>query len=163
MAETRVDALVARLDRGGRKTHEILAGLTPDQWQATVYPDPRWTVRDLLAHFVSSEERLLELCQDVAAGGTGAPEGFDFDAFNAEEQVRLADRSPAMLLAALDAARRRTLDWTGALTDSQLDLVGRHPALGQISLEMMITAIYGHQLMHMRDLAQQPAPPGHRS
>ncbi len=152
MAETRIEALVARLERGGRKTREILDGLTPDQWQTTVYPDPRWTVRDLLAHFVSAEGRLLELCQDVAAGGAGAPEGFDFDVFNAEEQIRLAGRSPETLLAELDAARQRTLDWVGALADSQLDLMGRHPALGQISLETMITAIYGHQLMHMRDL-----------
>jgi hypothetical protein len=33
--------------------------------------------------------------------------------------------------------------------------MGRHPALGQISVETMILAIYGHQLMHMRDLGKQ--------
>jgi len=56
-------------------------------------------------------------------------------------------------VAALDAARGRTVDWVRTLSDGQLDLPGRHPALGQITLETMITAIYGHQLLHMRDLA----------
>ncbi len=155
MAETRVDVLVGRLEKGRNKTRETLAGLSPDQWQTPVYPDPPWTVRELLAHFVSSEERLLELAQNVAAGGAGAPEGFDFDDFNAEERERLADEPPQALLAALDAARQRTLDWVGSLNEGQLDQVGSHPALGQISLETMITAIYGHQLLHIRDLVEQ--------
>lgn len=154
MAEARIEALVIRLERGRRKSHEILAALTPDQWQTPVYPDARWTVRGLLAHFVSAEQRLLELAQNVAAGGAGAPEGFDFDAYNAEEQARLAGESPQALLAALDAVRQRTLDWVGTLDESQLDRVGRHPALGHINVEAMITAIYGHQLLHMRDLPE---------
>lgn len=154
MAEPRVDALIARLEKGRSKTQETLAGLTPEQWQTILYVDPPWTVRNLLAHFVSSEERLLELARDVAAGGAGAPEGFDFDAFNAEETARLAGQPAEVLLARLDAARGRTLDWVRALSDSQLDLLGRHPALGQVTLETMITAIYGHQLLHMRDLAR---------
>jgi len=154
MADPRVDALVARLEKGRSKTQETLAGLSPEQWQIVLYPEPPWTVRELLAHFVSAEERLLELAQDVAAGGAGAPEGFDFDAFNAEETPRLAAQPVEALLAALDAARGRTVAWVHTLSDSQLDLLGRHPALGQITLETMITAIYGHQLLHMRDLAR---------
>ncbi len=132
MAEPRVDALVARLEKGRSKTQETLAGLTPEQWQTILYADPPWTVRNLLAHFVSSEERLLELARDVAAGGAGAPEGFDFDAFNAEETARLAGQPAEVLLAGLDAARGRTLNWVRTLSEGQLDLLGRHPALGQI-------------------------------
>lgn len=154
MADPRIDALIARLEKGRSKTQEALAGLSPEQWQAALYPDPPWTVHDLLAHLLSAEERLLELAQDVAAGGAGAPEGFDFDTFNAAETARLAGQPASVLLASLDAARGRTLDWTRALSDSQLDLRGRHPALGQVTLETMITAIYGHQLLHMRDLAR---------
>lgn len=155
MAEARIDALIARLEKGRSKTQATLAGLSPEQWQIILYPDPPWTVHDLLAHLLSAEERLLELAQDVAAGGPGAPEGFDFDAFNAEETARLAGQPAEALLTALDAARGRTVDWVRTLSDGQLDLLGRHPALGQITVETMITAIYGHQLLHMRDLAEQ--------
>lgn len=155
MTEPRIAALVARLEKGGRKTVEVLGGLRAEQWQSIIYPDPCWSVRDLLAHFVAAEERLLELAQDVAAGGPGAPLGFDFDAFNAEQKERLAGQSPDALLASLADARERTLAWVGSLAEAQLDLVGRHPALGEVSLETQITAIYGHQLLHMRDLAER--------
>ncbi len=152
MTSERIEALVARLEKGGLKTQEIMEALTPDQWKTTVYDDPCvWDVRALLAHFVSSEQRLLQLAQHVAAGGEDLPADFDFNEFNAEEQVRLQNETPQALLAALAEARRATLAWVRMLDDRQLDLVGRHPALGEVTLETMINAIYGHQLLHMRE------------
>ena len=159
MATPRVEALLAKLEKGHSKTMEIFAALTPQQWVQVIYDAPHvWRARELLAHFVSSEEALLKLAQDVAAGGPGAAPDFDYDAFNAQEQQRLKDRAPADLLAALDRARRATLDWVRTLDDGALDRVGRHPALGEVTLETMITAIYGHQLMHMQDLRARIAP-----
>ncbi|HVO82934.1 MAG TPA: DinB family protein [Syntrophobacteria bacterium] len=153
MASARVESLMARLEKGGLKTREILGSLAPDQWSRILYEGvPAWTVRDLLAHLVSAEPRLLEIARDVAAGGPGAPPGFDFDTFNAAEKTRLKDASPEELLSALTKTRQVTLDWVRTLEDSQLDRRGRHPALGEVTLEVMITAIYGHQLLHMRDL-----------
>jgi hypothetical protein len=153
MPGLRVNELVAKLEKGHRKTNEILSTLTTGQWQQVVYAEPYpWTVRDLLAHFVSAEELLLRLAQAVAAGDPGAPEGYDYDAINAQEQKRLAGRSVQDLLADLDIERRATIEWVGTLEEETLDRVGRHPALGEIPLEMMIAGIYGHQLFHMRDL-----------
>jgi len=153
MPGPRVQALIDKLEKGKQKTVQIFAGLPAEVWHKVVYDEPYpWTVRDLLAHFVSSEGWLLDLAQDVAVGGPGAPEGIDYDAVNAQDQKRLADQSAQQLLAALDAARQATLDWAQTLGEDDLDRVGRHPALGEISLETMITAIYGHQLLHMRDL-----------
>ena len=153
MPSPRLEEIIGRLEKGGRKTNEIFGKLTPEQWQRVVYDDPTaWTARDLLAHFVSAEESLLRLAQDVAAGGAGLPEDFDYDAFNAEEQARLRDQSPQQLLPALNSARQRTLDWTRTLDDAQLDREGRHPALGDVSLETMLVAIYGHQLFHVREV-----------
>ena len=152
MPNPRVEAIVTRLEKGHRKTLEIFEALDNDAWQTIIYAEPSlWNLRDLLAHFVSSEEKLLLLAQNVASEGEGAPPGFNFDAFNAEEQARLRDQSPQVLLAALCKAREATLDWAQTLEDSQLDRIGRHPALGEVTLETMLTAIYGHQLMHMRD------------
>lgn len=153
MPTERVESLIAKLEKGHLKTEEILAPLKAEQWNRILYDAPlAWTVRDLLAHLVSAEGRLLQIAQDVAAGGKGAPPGFDLDAFNAEARTRLADRSPEELLPGLGKARQVTLDWVRTLDDSQLDRLGRHPALGEVTLETMITAIYGHQLLHMRDL-----------
>lgn len=46
----RVDGLVARLRKGGRKTAEGFGSLSDDQWEMVLYEGPPvWTVRDLLA------------------------------------------------------------------------------------------------------------------
>jgi hypothetical protein len=151
----RIDRLVARLEKGIEKTMAIFNAISPAQWEAVLYEEPYpWTVRDLLAHFVSAEEGLLQAAQDIAAGGPGAPEGFDYEGYNAAEQKRLAGLSPEKLLADLAAARQRTIEWVRSLQEEDLDRVGRHPALGEIDLETFINAIYGHQLLHMRDLMQ---------
>lgn len=152
MSERR-ERLLHRLEKGLNKTLSIFGSLSPAQWEVVLYESPYpWTVRDLLAHFVSSEIGLLQIAQDIAAGGEGAPEGFDYDAFNAAEQERLADVPVDRLLSDLKAARERTLQWVRSLSEEDLDRMGRHPALGQITLETFIEAMYGHQLLHMRDL-----------
>jgi len=153
MIAERIEALIARLEKGGRKTQEFFSALTPADWQKPVYLEPDlWTLRSLLAHFVSAEQSLLTLAQDIASGGEGSPVGFNFDAFNAEEQIRLKNESPEELLQAMAKARQSTNSWVTSLSEEQLDLAGNHPALGKISLETMLTSIYGHQLFHMRDL-----------
>lgn len=52
----------------------------------------------------------------------------------------------------LVAARMCTLSWVEELDESALDQVGRHPALGKITVETFINALYGHQLLHIHDL-----------
>ena len=152
MPGPRVSALIAKLEKGQQKTQEILAGLSGEQWGHVIYPDPYpWTMRDLLAHFLSSEIELLQLVQDVASGGTGAPEGFDYNGFNASEHRRLGSEDSAVLISELAGARARTLAWLQSVRDEDLDRLGRHPALGEVTLETMILAIYGHVLLHMRD------------
>ena len=152
MPGPRVSALIAKLEKGQQKTQEILAGLSGEQWGRVIYPDPYpWTMRDLLAHFLSSEIELLQLVQDVASGGTGAPEGFDYNGFNASEHRRLAAQDSAVLISDLAGARAKTLAWLQSVRDEDLDRLGRHPALGEVTLETMILAIYGHVLFHMRD------------
>ena len=152
MPQSRLEGLISRLEKGHLKTREFFKSLTPEKWQLSVYGNPDWTAYNLLAHFVSAEQHLLLLSQNVAANGSGAPEGIDINRFNAQEQDRLKGRSIAELLEAMDQSHQRTLDWARTLSDEQLDKRGMHPALGEVSVEAMLTAIYGHQILHMRDL-----------
>ncbi len=126
----------------------------PEQWEQSLYSDPPWPVRSLLAHFVSAEDQLLALAQDVAGGGPGAPLGFDYDRFNASEQTRLEGLPVAELIQLLDVARRETIAWARTLDVERLEKIGQHPALGQVSVETMLLSMYGHQLLHMRDLSR---------
>ncbi|MCX6039058.1 MAG: DinB family protein [Chloroflexi bacterium] len=155
MTQPRADALAAKLEKGRQKTFEIFSALTPEQWQMPLYHEPTWQVRHLLVHFGSAERQLLALAQAVAGGGPGAPPDFDINCFNADEQSRLEGQSPTILLDLLDQARQQTIDWVRRLGADQLDKIGRHPALGDVNVETMITAIYGHQLIHMRDVMPQ--------
>jgi hypothetical protein len=157
MTSPRVEALAARLEKGRKKSFEIFNAITPEQWQVPLYLQPEWRVHHLLAHFVSSESQLRLLIQDVASGGMGAPPDLDLDSYNASEQTRLEGRSVLELLDMLETERQQTLEWVRTLDDDQLDKIGRHPALGLVNVETMITAIYGHQLMHMRDLSRLAA------
>ena len=140
------------MEKGRLKTNEILAALQPQQWQVIVYPDPPWNVRSLVAHLLSAEQELLALAKSIAEGDPGAPRGFDINGFNASEQQRLADVAPGSLMNQLDKARSETIAWVAALEEEQLKRKGRHPFLGKLPLETLIESIYGHQLLHMRDL-----------
>jgi len=68
MASERVESLIGKLEKGGLKTQEILGSLAAGEWSRILYDGPpAWNVRDLLAHLVSAEPRLLQIAQDVAA------------------------------------------------------------------------------------------------
>jgi hypothetical protein len=153
MTDPRADALAARLEKGRQKTFEIFDAVTPQQWQQTLYTDPNWQVRHLLAHFVSAEKQLLALAQDVAAGGPGAPPGFDYDSYNASELARLEGLSLPELRAMLDQARLQTIAWVRTLDADKMERIGYHPVLGQVNVETLVLSMYGHQLLHMRDLS----------
>jgi hypothetical protein len=149
----RVDNLAARLQKGIDQILRTLHGLSDEQWQWVIYEEPTpWRVRDMVAHLFSSEEGLPRIAQDVASGGPGAPQEFDYDIYNAEEQARLEGIPPQELLAGLSDAREATIAWVSALDEAVLDRTGHHPALGEVTVETLINAIHGHQLMHMRDL-----------
>jgi hypothetical protein len=149
----RVDNLVTRLHRGSEKTLETLRSLSDAQWQRALYEEPYpWTARDMAAHLLSAERGLRRVAKNIAAGGSGAPQGFDYDAHNAEEYVRLAGIPAKKLLVSLADARAATIAWVSELDEADLGRTGHHPALGEVTLEALINAIHGHQLMHLRDL-----------
>ena len=152
MSQPRIDGLIGKLEKGYQKTRGYFENLTPEKWQQRVYPEPYWNAHNLLAHFVSAEQNLLALSQNVASNGPGAPEGIQIDDFNAQEQNRFQGWSTQDLIIALDQVHQQTIVWVHTLTDEQLEKKGRHPVLGEIRVEDMLTAIYGHQIMHLRDL-----------
>jgi hypothetical protein len=153
MTSHRIQDLVKKLERNKALVLRTFAKVQPDGWSRPVNAKPAaWTLRDLLAHFVSSERMLLKLSMEIAGGGPGAPEGFDYDAFNGEEQEKYRSHSPENLLRMFGEARDSTLEWVSSLVEGVLDRKGSHPALGEVTLEENLSAIHGHILLHMREL-----------
>ena len=148
----RVRALIARLRKGADRATRVLAGISDDEWDQVLYPGPpAWTVRDMVAHLLSAEDGLRRVGQGVAAGGPGAPPGLHHDDLNATEQARMAGIPPSQLVRDLAASREATIAWVATLSEADLDRTGRHPALGKITVEAHLEAMYGHGLLHLRD------------
>jgi hypothetical protein len=90
--------------------------------------------------------------EDVANGGPGVPADFDYNAFNAVEVAGLVGRGPGDLLADFRATRGDLIALVERLDDDRLDRRGRHPALGDVTLEVYIKAVYQHAKIHVRDV-----------
>ena len=150
----RAEKMVEKLSRGLSKSLEIIRSVDPSMWEKSIFDDPTpWSLKDLIAHFIYSEENLLEIAQDIASGGEGFPQGIDIDEFNASELEKLRHHSVEELLVMLEEIRNTSLEWVNELEDSDLDQVGMHPVLGPSNVETVLHSIYAHQLLHMRELA----------
>jgi len=147
------DFLAERLRHEGEKTTAFFLGLSPDVWEQVVYAEGRpWTVRQVLAHFVSVEGELFRLVENIAGNGSGAPENFNIDAFNQREVAALEAVPPPSLIERFQAYRQRTADWTARLSPADLEKQGRHPFVGLAPLAEIIRLIYRHNQIHQRDI-----------
>ena len=144
--------LSERLKTEGEKTVAFFASLTEKQWQSTVYTeDANWTMRNVLAHFVTAEKGFVKLFADILAGGPGATDDFDIDRYNARQQEKTADLTPQQLLEEFKSTRAEMAAWVATLSEPDLEKQGRHPFLGVVSLGEMIKMIYRHNQLHQRD------------
>jgi uncharacterized protein (TIGR03083 family) len=145
--------LVDKLKREGDKLTDYFSNLDESRWQHHVYTEgAAWSVRDVLAHLVTSERGLVKLFEEVRRGGAGASIDFSIDRYNAAQHEKTRETPARRLLDQFREARSATLAWTVGLADEELEIVGRHPFLGETSLREMIKMIYLHNQLHLRDI-----------
>ncbi len=145
--------LAEKLKSEGERFASIFSGFTDDQWQKEVYAEgTTWTVRSILAHFVTAERGLLKLFEDVRQGGEGASADFSIDRYNAAMQARMQELSPRQLLEQYKASRAESIAWTLSLSEVDLDKQGRHPFLGVTTIREMIKMLFLHNQLHYRDM-----------
>jgi uncharacterized damage-inducible protein DinB len=148
-----INELADKLRSEGEKFHGIFAGLTDEQWQAEVYTeDQTWTIRNVLAHLVTSERGLVKLFERIRVRGEGSPNDFSIDRYNAAQQRKTKDLSPQELLEQYQAVRADSVAWTLSLDESDLEQEGRHPFLEMTTLREMIKMLYLHNIIHYRDM-----------
>jgi hypothetical protein len=152
MSETPL-RLQERLLNEGMRSVDFFRAMTPEQLDYTVYSDGScWKIRQILAHFVSSEQAYGVLISDLLSGGQGAPEGFDIDNFNEDEVSKMVDLESQALLAQYEELRRSNANLVSRMQPEDLARVGRHPFLGVASLEEIIKLLYRHNQIHQRDI-----------
>lgn len=148
-----IDHLAQRMAKDGEKTLNYFRELKPDEWRTQVYTTgSEWTVRDILAHFVSAERAFYQLVEDVAAGGSGAPRDVDIVDFNEHEVPKLHPFTQEELLEAFDQARSESVQLTQNLEPEDLDKVGYHPWFGEVEVRDMLKLVYRHNMIHLRDV-----------
>ncbi len=149
----RKSALMLRMREEGEKTVAFFRGLAPDAWDRRIYADgPAWTVREIMCHFLNVEEGLQALVRDVLAGGGGAPDGMDIDSYNAEHVAQMAHWKPDDLITAFAETRQGTIEVFQTAQESDFDRMGRHPLIGNRSLEDLVRTIYLHNKNHQREI-----------
>lgn len=148
-----VSALADKLKTEGEKWIAIFSGFTDDQWEQEVYTEgTTWTIRNVLAHFVTSERGLLKLFEQIRQGGAGAADDFSIDRYNAAMQERTRELSPAELIEQYKQARDHSVAWVSALKPEELEIKGRHPFLQMTTIREMIKMLYIHNMTHHRDM-----------
>ena len=151
MSET--TELAEKLKAEGERMAAFFSELTDEQWSGEVYTEgTTWTIRNVLAHFVTSERGLLKLFERIRTTGEGAAEDFSIDRYNASQQERTKDLPPAELLEQYKQIRAETVQWVSGLKDEELEIKGRHPFLGETVIREMVKMWYIHNQLHYRDV-----------
>jgi uncharacterized damage-inducible protein DinB len=145
--------LAEKLRTEAEKYVEFFSHLSDEQWNADVYTEgTTWSVRNVLAHFVTSERGLVKLFEQIRQGGTGAADDFSIDRYNASQQEKAKDLSPAELLELYKEVRANSVNWVSGLKDEELEIKGRHPFLGETVVREMVKMLYIHNQLHLRDM-----------
>ena len=148
-----ITELAEKLKSEGDKFVSIFSGLSDAQWSQEVYTEgATWTIRNVLSHFVTSERGLLKLFERIRQGGEGAADDFSIDRYNAAMQERTKGATPQELLEQYKEVRANAIAWVSGLKESELEIPGRHPFLGQTVIRDMIKMLYIHNLDHYRDM-----------
>ena len=152
MPETTPDKLAERLKVEGEKVVQFFASMSDEHWGIEVYTEGDiWTIRNVLAHFVTSERGLLKLFERIRQGGLGASDDFSINDYNARQQEKTKSLIPQELLEQYIDVRADTVKWVSGLSQDDLAIEGRHPFLGQVSLVEMLKMLYLHNQIHFRD------------
>ena len=137
----------ALLERTPRVVRALLDGV-PASWLDTPDTADGWTPRDVVGHLVSAElEAWIPRVEIILEHGPDRP-FTSFDRFAHVERDREATL-PELIdrFAELRAASLGRL--ASLVTDADLERVGRHPVLGEVTLRELLATWAVHDLDHL--------------
>lgn len=142
---------IALLERTPRVVHALVAGL-PETWLGERDTADGWTARDVIGHLISAElEDWVPRAERIVDDGVGRP--FDpFDRFAHVERDREASLDE--LLAQFTSLRAESIARIGELVrdDADLERIGRHPELGEVTMRQLIATWTVHDLDHVAQI-----------
>jgi hypothetical protein len=141
----------AFLARTPRVLEALLLGL-PDSWTGTPDTPEGWRPHDVVGHLITGEAYdWMARTRLILEHGTSRP----FDPFDRLAMVeRDAGKTLDTLVAEFGRLRAANLDAIASLglTESDLDRVGLHPALGEVTLRNLLASWSIHDLDHVSQI-----------
>jgi len=82
MTDPRIE-IIAKLENNLKNSISFFRSLSENQLSVRIYADgAKWTVKQVLAHFITIERSMHWLFKNMLSGGPGSPDDFDVDRFN---------------------------------------------------------------------------------
>jgi hypothetical protein len=145
--------IIDQLENNLKDTLLFFSSLSDDQLQAQIYADgAKWTVKQVLAHFITIERSMQKLFKNILSGGPGSPEDFDVDRFNLTQPKKIDGLTLEELLEQFKSVREDTIDIVKGMTKQDFIREGRHPFHGHGKLERFIVWAYEHVDIHKDDI-----------
>lgn len=150
----RKTALRERLLADHAASLAILRAIPAEQWATPVPSDEgaNWTARDVLAHLAISEAGQLSPLRRTLAGEATLPADFDLNRYNRGSVKKRADKTPADLLAEIEAAHAEVLAQLEQTAAADLDKTGRHARGDVLTVEQFFVRITEHRRQHAEEL-----------
>lgn len=145
--------IIAELEKGLEGSITFFESLTPDELSLQVYQDGAcWTVKQVLAHFITIERSMHRLFKDILSGGPGSSDDFDVERFNRTQPAKLDPLTIDDLINQFRSVRRITISIVREMSESDLDREGAHAFHGHGKLERFIRWADEHVRIHEKDI-----------
>ena len=161
MTHPKKEIVLARIAGTRQELLNLLQTLNVTEWQTQVYSDgDQWSVLDLLRHMTSAERSMTLLMENIHRGGEGASAEFDLSRWNASQVRKQQEKTPAGLMADMEANRQTMLTFIDSLSAEDWEKQGRHASGKVMSIYEIVKIIGLHEKTHMQDIraaiAQSP-------
>lgn len=145
--------IITELEENLKNSISFFRSLSEAQLSVQVYTDgAKWTVKQVLAHFITIERSMHLLFKDILSGGSGSPDDFDVDRFNLTQTRKLDGLSVRELIEQFKSVREDTIAIVRGMTEQDFNREGMHAFHGHGKLERFIRWAYEHVRIHENDI-----------
>lgn len=151
--DNRKTDIMQNLEKNLVETVAFFKSLSPEDLSVRVYQeDTDWTIKLVLAHFVTIERTMHWLFKNILSSGPGSPKDFDIERFNRTQPKKLDGLSLDELIRQFEAVRSNTILIVKDMSEKDLDRKGWHVFHGHDKLERFIRWAYEHVNLHAADI-----------
>jgi hypothetical protein len=152
MASDIIGEIRRRLIEDRQATLALIEELGEHEAQRRPRPDA-WSIKNHVAHLAAVEEAVIDFARRTQREERPAADGYDVDAWNAQQQAQRAGLSWEQTLAELAQARRRLLALLDELPPQALARTASHPVWGSpITLSSVLRVPYRHERGHRDEI-----------